>query len=112
MIGEECDLLSIASPFTYIARQKTLCYCTKVEVFFKEMLALNPLGLDDLRMQASFKLKEFNQIAREKKLWDQTAANLDSIKRQADKKEARELNARKHYPMGDKPVIQNIMNLI
>jgi len=60
MIGEECDLLGIASPYTYIIKEKTLCFCTKVEVFFKDMLNLNPMGLDELKVAASAKLKEFN----------------------------------------------------
>ena len=45
MIGEECDLLGLASPYTYIATKKTLCYVAKVESFFKLMLDLNPSGL-------------------------------------------------------------------
>jgi len=45
MIGEECHLLGITSPYTYIAKTKTLAYSTKVSSFYKEMLALNPLGL-------------------------------------------------------------------
>ena len=49
MIGEECDLLGIASPFTYICKKRTLAFCIKVETFFQELLNLNPIGLDQLR---------------------------------------------------------------
>ena len=49
MIGEECDLLGLVSPHTYIARTKTLAYCVKISDFFKEMLNLNPLGLKELK---------------------------------------------------------------
>lgn len=45
MIGEECDLLGVVSPYTYIATKKTLCFVAKVENFFKVMLELNPKGL-------------------------------------------------------------------
>jgi len=70
MIGEECDLLGIASPFTYIVKSKTLAYSTKIDKFYKEMLNLNPLGLQEIKLAAAEKLKEFNSIARDKKLWD------------------------------------------
>lgn len=59
MIGEECDLLGIASPYTYIVKSKTLCYVAKVETFYKLMLDLNPIGLEELKAGASKKLKEF-----------------------------------------------------
>ena len=49
MIGEECDLLGLLSPHTYITRTKTLAYCVKISDFFKEMLNLNPLGLKELK---------------------------------------------------------------
>lgn len=45
MIGEECDLLGLASPYSYIVRSKTLAYTIKLETFYKELLQLNPLGL-------------------------------------------------------------------
>lgn len=56
MIGEECDLLGLVSPHTYVAHTKTLAYCVKVENFFKEMLNLNPLGLNELKELAKEKL--------------------------------------------------------
>ena len=67
MIGDECDLLGIASPYTYIVKSKTLCYCIKFEQFYKDMLNLNPVGLDELKIAASKKLKNFNMLTREKK---------------------------------------------
>ena len=42
MIGEECDLLGIASPYSYIVKSKTLAYQIKVDSFYKELLNLNP----------------------------------------------------------------------
>ena len=56
MIGEECDLLGIVSPYTYIVKKKTLCFVATVESFYKVMLDLNPLGLEDLKAAASAKL--------------------------------------------------------
>ena len=76
MIGEECDLLGIASPYSYIIKSKTLAYCIKVESFYKELLNLNPIGLEELKIAASNKLKEFNNIVREKKEWDETASKI------------------------------------
>lgn len=70
MIGEECDLLGIASPYTYIVHKKTLCFVAQVDSFYKVMLDLNPLGLEDLKAAASCKLKEFCALTREKKEWD------------------------------------------
>ena len=112
MIGEECDLLGIASPYTYICKKKTLCYTSKVETFYKLMLDLNPLGLEELKKAASQKLKEFCQMTRDKKDYDKEVANVDSIKRSAEKQEQRETYAKKHYPMGDKPLIYQICNII
>ena len=80
MIGEECDLLGIVSPYTYIATKRTLVFATKVEKFYKEMLNLNPLGLQVIKKAAAMKLKEFNNIARLKKEWDNTVNNINSIK--------------------------------
>ena len=70
MIGEECDLLGLVSPHTYITRTKTLAYCVKVEDFFKEMLNLNPQGLKVLKDLAAEKLHQFTGLAREKREWD------------------------------------------
>ena len=112
MIGEECDLLGIASPYTYITKSKTLCYTIKVEQFFKDMLSLNPLGLEELKLAASKKLKNFNHLAKEKKEQDETVANFESIKRAEEKHQKRVANTIKHYPMGDKPIVQNITNII
>lgn len=64
MIGEECDLLGICSPYTYIVKTTTLAYCIPVESFFKEMLNLNPMGLEELKQAASVKIKDFNHLAR------------------------------------------------
>ena len=64
MIGEECDLLGISSPYTYIVKQKTLAYTIKVESFYKELLNFNPMGLEELKIAAGLKLKEFNNIAK------------------------------------------------
>lgn len=57
MIGEECDLLGMASPYTYIVSHKTLCYVTSVDSFYNMMIDLNPLGLEDLKADASRKLR-------------------------------------------------------
>ena len=62
MIGEECDLLGIASPYTYITKKKTLCFVAKADDFFKVMLEVNPRGLQKLKQASSMKLKEFCQI--------------------------------------------------
>lgn len=80
MIGEECDLLGMASPYTYIAKQRTLVFVTKVEKFYKEMLNLNPVGLEHIKQAAAQKLKELNSVARQKKDWDRTVSNIKSIK--------------------------------
>jgi len=94
MIGEECDLLGIASPYTYIAKERTLCYATKVETFYKSMLDVNPVGLEEIKTAASQKLKEFCQITRDKKEWDAEVANVESIKRSNEKQKQRETYAR------------------
>ena len=60
MIGEECDLLGMVSPYTYIVKAKTLAYTIKVETFYKELLHLTPLGLEELKAAAANKLKEIN----------------------------------------------------
>ena len=112
MVGEECDLLGIVSPYTYIVKQKTLCYVCPVESFYKVMLDLNPLGLEDLKAAAASKLKEYCTLTREKKEWDSEVAQVPSIKCAEEKLESREAFARKNYPIGDKPVIQRIMNII
>ena len=85
MIGEECDLLGIASPYTYIAKSKTLVYCISVEQLYKDLLNLNPIGLEELKIASSKKLKNFAKLTREKKEWNETVANVESIKR-ADEK--------------------------
>ena len=59
MIGEECDLLGIASPYTYITTKKTLCFVTKVDDFFELMLEVNPRGLQKLKQASSRKLQEY-----------------------------------------------------
>ena len=53
MIGDECDLLGLVSPYSYIATKKTLCYVAKPESLFKLMLDLNPSGLEELKQAAS-----------------------------------------------------------
>ena len=80
MIGEECDLLGIVSPYSYIVKSKTLAYTIKVETFYNKLLMLNPLGLEELKDQASKKLKEINQISRQKKEWDQVVGDVPSIR--------------------------------
>ena len=49
------------------------------------MLDLNPLGLQELKNDASAKLKEFCALTREKKEWDSEVTQVKSIKR-ADEK--------------------------
>lgn len=112
MIGEECDLLGIASPYTYIVNQRTLVFVTKVDKFYKEMLNLNPLGLEEIKTAAALKLKEMNSMAREKKQWDSTVDNIKSIRQAQDIAVASENRVRKQYPTGDKPVVTNIMKII
>ena len=80
MIGEECDLLGLASPYSYIVKSKTLAYTIKVETFYSQLLQLNPLGLEELKTAASKKLKEINHIARQKKDWDKTVGDVASIR--------------------------------
>ncbi len=67
MIGEECDLVGIKSPFSYITKTKTLAFRIKVESFMKELLRLNPNGLMQLKTAAAKKLNHFTQLVREKK---------------------------------------------
>ena len=106
MIGEECDLLGMVSPYTYIVKAPTLVYTIKVEHFYKELLNVNPIGLEQIKRAAAQKLKEFNQIAREKKEWDNTVATtLQSVRLAREKRAGVEQNVRKQYPVGDKPVI-------
>lgn len=59
MIGEECDMLGIASPFTYICKTKVLAYVARTEDFFQEMIYLNPAGLRQLKASALRKVNEF-----------------------------------------------------
>ena len=80
MIGEECDLLGLASPYSYIVKSKTLAYTIKVETFYNQLLQLNPIGLEELKTAASKKLKEINHIARQKKDWDKTVGDVASIR--------------------------------
>ena len=112
IIGEECDLLGIASPYSYICKKRTLVYAIKVETFFKELLNLNPLGLEQLKQVAALKIREFNKIAKDKKVWDQEVNNIKSIKQANDKRAQVEAEVRKQFPAGDKPVIHNIMNIV
>lgn len=79
MIGEECDLLGIASPYSYIATKATLCFVAKVEDFFRIMLDLNPRGLQELKIAASAKLKEFGSTTRKKRGWDAEVGKVESI---------------------------------
>ena len=61
-------------------------YAIKVETFFKELLNLNPLGLEQLKQVAALKIREFNKIAKDKKVWDQEVNNIKSIKQANDKR--------------------------
>ena len=70
MIGEECDLLGIASPYSYITKKKTLCFVAKCEDFFKVMLDLNPAGLQELKLAASNKLKALCELTKKKRNQD------------------------------------------
>ena len=44
LIGDECDALGLASPYTYIARSDVTCLAMKAEIFHREILTNN---LDD-----------------------------------------------------------------
>ena len=66
---------------------------------------MNPIGLDQLRQDASEKLRQLNHVAREKKQWDQTVSNIKSIKQAREKKNQLEEEVRKQFPAGDKPVV-------
>ena len=109
MIGEECDLLGLVSPHTYIVRKKTLAYCIKISDFFKEMLNLNPLGLKELKDLASQKLHQFTQLCRDKREWDKEVSQVKSIKLANEKQSKMTTAVRKRYPIGDKPLIENIV---
>ena len=38
MLGIECDLNGIASPYTYIAKERTLAFCSGAINLYRDML--------------------------------------------------------------------------
>ena len=66
IIGDECDLLGLASPYTYIAKETTLVYAVPVEPFYRGLLAQNPDGVASMKQNASAKIKRFALLARRK----------------------------------------------
>ena len=60
MIGEECDMLGIASPYSYIAVEETLVYICPHRSFFRGLQQQNPDGLVQLMERASEKIKRYD----------------------------------------------------
>ena len=73
MIGEECDLLGIASPYSYIATENTLVYQCPYKYFFKGLQQQNPDGLVQLMNLASEKIKRYDSLTKLKKRCDDIA---------------------------------------
>lgn len=75
LIGDECDLLGIVSPYTYIAKERTLIYTCPVEQFYRNLLAQNPDGVRNMKEDASDKLKRYALLVRKRKYAETTVDN-------------------------------------
>ena len=112
MIGEECELLGISSPFSYVCKSKVLVYSCKIEDFYREMVSLNPAGLRSLKLASSKKIKEFTKLIRYKKEWDSTVGAIESHRLVTEKHDKMEANVRSLFSVADKPIIKNLVNIL
>ena len=71
-IGEECDLLGIHSPFTYVAESTIIAYSLPLAHLFKLMIPYNPKGLVQLREKAAHKMNHYSALCHDKVEWDKT----------------------------------------
>ena len=113
MIGEECDLLGMASPYSFIATEDTLMYACPHKSFFRGLQLQNPDGLLELRDMASEKLKRYDHLTRVKKRSDQMAENsFPDVKAAREKDDKNIAKVLKQFPSGDQNISNTLKNII
>ena len=113
MIGEECDLLGIASPYSYIVTEETMVYACPHQLFFKGLQQLNPDGLVQLMRLASQKIKRYGQLAKQKIRCDNIAENgFSEVKAAKDKDEQNLAKVHQQFPAGDQNISNTLKNII
>ena len=112
-IGEECDLLGITSPYTYIATEPTLVYAVPVEAFYRSLLAQNPDGVASMKQNASDKIKRFALLARQKAHCDDQVDTGFTDVKAAREKDGKDLaKVRKQFPAGDQNISRVIKSIV
>ena len=57
MLGAECDLNGIASPYTYVAKDQTYAFCSPAVNLYKDILRQNPEMMLEMRDEAKTTLQ-------------------------------------------------------
>ena len=57
MLGSECDLNGIASPYTYVAKEQTYAFCSPAVNLYKDILRQNPEMMLEIREEAKATLQ-------------------------------------------------------
>ena len=57
MLGAECDLNGIASPYTYVAKEQTYAFCSPAVSLYKDILRQNPEQMLQIREEAQTTLQ-------------------------------------------------------
>jgi len=113
IIGDECDLLGLASPYTYIAKEPTLVYAVPVEPFYRGLLAQNPEGVANMKQNASAKIKRFALLARRKLHCDtQVETGFADVKAAREKDEKNLAKVHAQFPAGDQDISSTIKDII
>ena len=64
ILGDECDLNMVASPYTYIAKDRVVAFVTGAVSLYRDILRANPERLLELRTVAREKLHTFQTVVR------------------------------------------------
>ena len=64
LLGDECDFNMVASPYTYIAKDRVIAFVTGAVNLYRDILKVNPEQMLELRAVAREKLNIFQTIAR------------------------------------------------
>lgn len=111
LLGIECDLNGIASPYTYIARERTLAFCSGAVALYRDIMRQNPEQILDLRTVARQKLQQIQNLSSTKK------DALESIKKKEDepelaRKAEQEELVHKRYPNAFQSVASTITKIM
>lgn len=112
VLGDECDLNAVASPYTYIAKDKVVALGSAVVPLYRDILRQNPEQMLKLRSDAQQKMKKFQTMVQDQKESSKIAQNQIESQFSIEKRQNLDSLISKMYPTGDQNVSSNITKII